>query len=122
MIVKIRRDECFDMFWESVKTDVASIHVAEPRLPRRQKMPQRYETGTAAAHFQITVEGYYRQIYFEVLDHAISTIKAWFDQPSYAIYRQTKDLVKSACGKDSSSELNAVKQTSMEMTSVNRST
>lgn len=74
-IVKMRTDECFDMFWESVKVNAASVHVAEPRLPRRRRMPQRYESGTAAAHFQSTVEGHYRQIYFEVLDHAISTIK-----------------------------------------------
>ena len=108
-IVKIRSYECFDMFWESVKTDAASAHIAEPRLPRRQKMPQRYETGTAAARFQTTVEGHYRQIYVEVLDHAISTFKARFDQPSYTIYRQMEDLlVKSARGEDSSSELDAV--------------
>jgi len=108
-IVKMRTDECFDMFWESVKVNAASVHVAEPRLPRRRRMPQRYESGTAAAHFQSTVEGHYRQIYFEVLDHAISTIKTRFDQPSFAIYRQTEDLlVKSAHGEDSSSELNAV--------------
>ena len=33
-IVEIRTDDA-DMFWESVKTDAASVHVAEPRLSRR---------------------------------------------------------------------------------------
>ena len=100
-IVKMRTDECFDMFWESVKRNAGLVHVAEPRLPRRRRMPQRYETGTATAHFHATVENHYRQIYFEILDYATSTIKERFDQPSYTIYRQTKNLlIKSASGED----------------------
>ena len=108
-IVKMRTDECFDLFWESVKRNAGLVHVAEPRLPRRRRMPQRYETGTATAHFHATVENHYRQIYFEILDYATSTIKERFDQPSYTIYHQTEDLlIKSASGEDYSSELAAV--------------
>ena len=71
-------------------------------------MPQRYETGTAAAHFQSTVEGHYCQIYFEILDHAISTIKAWFDSHPMPYTVREDLLIKSACGEDSSSKLNTI--------------
>jgi len=92
-----------------VQRKAAAVHVAEPRLPRRRKMPPRYETGTATPHFPTTVEAHYRQIYFEVVDHAVSTIRTRFDQPSYAIYRQAEDLlIKSVHGEDASIEFSSV--------------
>ena len=40
-----------------------------------RRRPRRYETGDAAPHFAATVEDHYRQIYSEVLDLAVSTVK-----------------------------------------------
>ena len=49
----------------------------------------------------LTVEAYYHQIYFEVLNYAVSTIKMRFDQPGYEVYRQAEDLlIKTARGED----------------------
>ena len=87
----------------------AEVDIAEPSLPRHRKRPQHYEPGDATAHFPATVEDHYRQIYNEVLDYAVSTTKARFDQPGYAVYRQTEDLlVESVRGEDASSELDSV--------------
>ena len=108
-LTKIRTDESFTLFWDSAQKKATEFDVSDPVLPRRRKMPQRYETGSATAHFPTTAEDYYRQIYFEVLDNVISTIKASFDQPSYAVYQQSQDhLLKSACGVDCSSEFASV--------------
>ena len=44
-----------------------------------------------------------------MLDLAISQVKAQFDQPSYATYKQSEELLlKSAHGEDSSAELTSV--------------
>ena len=108
-LTKIRTDKSFILFWDSAQKKATEFDVSDPVLPRRRKMPQRYETGSATAHFPTTAEDYYRQIYFEVLDNVISTIKASFDQPSYAVYQQSQDhLLKSACGVDCSSEFASV--------------
>lgn len=99
-IAKVRTDESFSLFWDTVQRKAAAAHVTKPRLPRHHKMPPRYETGTATPHFSTLVEAHYRQIYFEVVDHAVSTIRTRFDQPSYAIYWQAEDLITSAHGED----------------------
>ena len=79
-------------------------------FPWHQKIPPEYETGTATAHFPTTVEAHYHQIYFEVVDHAVFTIRTWFDQPSYAICRQSEDLlIKDAHGGDASLEFSSMK-------------
>ena len=66
-------------------------------------------TGNAEAHYSPTVEAHYHQIYYEVLDLANSTVKARFDQPGYATYKQSEELLlKSAHGEDYSAELTSV--------------
>ena len=78
------------------------------KLPRRRKTPQCYEAGSGLPHFPDTVENYYRRIYFEVLDSAVSTIKDRFDQPNYEIYKQVENLLKTVRGEDASNELATV--------------
>lgn len=105
----LRTDDFCELFWSTVLRKADAFDVEEPRLPRRRKRPQRYETGDASPHFPATVEDHYRQIYNEVLDLAISTITSRFDQPGYALYRRSEDLlIKSVRGEDASSELDAV--------------
>ena len=60
------------------------------------------------------MEAHYRQIYFEVQDSAVSTIKDRFDQPSYEVYKQA-DLMKTVRGEDASNEF--ASETSLETTS-----
>ena len=40
----------------------------EPRLPRRHKVPKRYDTGIAEGEFHYEPKAYYRQHYFEAID------------------------------------------------------
>ncbi len=108
-LVKLRTDESFSLFWALVQKEAAAVDVNEPTLPRRRKVPQRFETGEGSAHFPATVESHYRQIYFEVIDHAVSAIKSRFDQPGYKMFQQLQDLlIKTVSGKDASSELTSV--------------
>ena len=53
----------------------SALDVSEPRLPRKRIAPRRYEIGTGESHFPEGVEEHYRQIYFEVLDLAITCVK-----------------------------------------------
>ena len=55
----------------------------------------------------LTIEAHYWQIYYEVLEYAIVTVKPQFDQPGYAKYQQSEEL-RSACGEHYSAELTSV--------------
>ena len=107
-IDKLRTNKIFSLFWDLVQTNAAVVHVAEPRLSRRRKVPQRYGTGKGTANYSSTVEVHYCHSYFEVLDYVVAAIKARFDQPCYA-YKQVEDLLVKTVREDSSVELISVK-------------
>ena len=68
-----------------------------------------FQVGTGKGHFHTSAADYYRQIYFEVLDHAVAAVKDRFDQPGYKIYQNLQELIIKAClGEDFTSELDIV--------------
>lgn len=107
-------NECFDMFWESVKTCSLSSRCRTQEGSSGNErclscMKQAQQQHTFKVQWRVM---HYRQIYFEVLDLQFSPsrlasspglffslndnernrrtdIKTNFDQPSYAIYHQT---------------------------------
>lgn len=105
---KIRTDEDFELFWKNVgikKND----NIDEPHLPRKRKAPKRFETGSAPSEFPASVEDYYRQIYFEALDLAVTSIKNRFDHKGYQTFSQLEQLLFKACtGENFATELNYV--------------
>ena len=63
-----------DLFWELVMKMSADLDLNEPRLPRRRKVPARYEEGSAPPEFPSTVKEFYRPQYYEALDLIIQAI------------------------------------------------
>ena len=61
---KMRSDDHFNLFWETVTHKANELEVSEPSLPRRRL----------------------RQIYFNATDTVTACIKRRFDQPGYKIY------------------------------------
>lgn len=93
---KIRTNEDFELFWKNVgikKNDNIDV----PHLPRKRKAPKRFETGSAPSEFPASVEDYYRQIYFEALDLAVTSIKNRFDHKGYQTFSQLEQLLFKAC-------------------------
>ena len=108
-LAKLRSDEQFSLFWESIKIKALNLEISEPCLVRMRKGLKRFETGFGEPYYPPIVEEYYRRHYFEIIDLAISSIKSRFDQPGYAIYRTMESLVlKSILGESSTEELEAV--------------
>jgi hypothetical protein len=62
--------------------------VETPLLPRRRKVPSRFETGQAPAEFHSTPKDYYRQKYFEAMDHIVQSITDRF-----GVYLDTEQLL-----------------------------
>ncbi len=91
------------MFWRLVE------NWRRFRLSRRQRAPQGLDTANESKDFPVKVEDHYRQIYFEVLDYAISTINTSFNQSGYAMYRKVKGLLlKTLRAEDASDEFRSV--------------
>lgn len=92
------------------KTTAAAsdLDIDEPTLPRRRKVPRRIDEGSTPT-FHEKVEDYYRVIYFEALDLAISCIESRFDQPGYKTYGKVETLLlKAAASKPYNEELQFV--------------
>ena len=76
----IRSDDQFDLFWKSVLLKSRNLDISEPELPRKRKVPRRFEVGEGESHFPVTVEEqHYRRYYFEALDLTINCIRQRLD-------------------------------------------
>ena len=73
----------------------AETYTHEPTLPRRRKVPKKFNDG-APDHHHSSVKAHFRQQYFEVLD-LISEIKRWFDQPTFTILHTIEKLLIDSC-------------------------
>ena len=69
------------------------LDVSEPTLPRKQKVPKRYEVGTGIGHYLTTSKQMFHHIYLESLDLVVSFIWQRFDQCGYRTYRHLLDLL-----------------------------
>ena len=105
----LRDVNSFDLFWNKVTKSAESLEVGEPQLPCRQKLPKRYDEGMSEGEFPINSKAFYHQHYYETIDLLINCIKARFEQPGYAVYRNLEQpLVKACLGENISSELHEV--------------
>lgn len=105
----MRTDECFDLFWEKTTRKAKAKDVQDPVLPRKRKMPARYEIGRATSEYHKDPQSFYRQKYFEALDHITQAISDRFEQEDFQIYSNTEQLLlKCAKGEDYESELASV--------------
>jgi len=86
----VRTDQCFDLFWEKVLRKAKSKNVDDPVLPRQHKMPVRFEIGHAPPEFPATPKDFFRQKYFEAVDHITNAIRGRFDQDDFRVYINTE--------------------------------
>ena len=96
VLVKIRDSDSFQLFWKAVTTKAMKLGIGELELPRRRRVPRRFEMGIAEAEFPSTPEEHYRRIYFEALDLVVACIQERFDQPGYRTYSKLESLVLKA--------------------------
>lgn len=108
-IQSVRSNTNFDLFWDKAELMRVKWDVDEPQLPRKRKVPKRYELGVGEAEFHATPKDMYRQVYFEAIDLAVSSIKDRFEQPGYKVYSNVEQLLLKACsGMDHEDEISFV--------------
>ena len=99
-LMSIRDSASFVAFWKKVTQSAAKYDIEEPELPRKQKLPRRFDHGQAPPEFSSCVEDHYRQVYFEALDNVIQGLKDHFNQPGYDAYSHLEKLLIEACQGD----------------------
>ena len=57
---KIRSDNHFNLFWETVTHKANALEVREPSLPHHRQRPARYEPGSATPEFVDSAQDYFR--------------------------------------------------------------
>ena len=78
MVVKtiesMRSEEAYKLFWDKVLLSIESLDVEQPQLPRRRKVPKRFDDSLAAPEFHDSPMLYFRQHYYEAIDLIVSCI------------------------------------------------
>ena len=92
----LRCDSSFDLFWRNTRQKTSERDIDEPSLPRKRRVPARFEDGLASNEYPETATDMYRKIYFEALDLIICRIKDRFDQEDYKIYINLEQLLVKA--------------------------
>ena len=87
-----RTDAEFDKFWNQLVNEVSQLDFEEPTLPRKRKMPKRFDE-VASHHFYETPKDLYRRTYFEAYDNVIQGIEKRFQQKDFLIYRNIQDML-----------------------------
>lgn len=105
----LRNDDAFDKFWETTLKKQDALDVNEPTLPRRRKLPKRFESGDAEYEYPPTAKDMYRQKYYEAFDLTTNCVKKRFDQPGFNTYRKLQDvLLKTVTGESCDDEIQYV--------------
>jgi len=109
VLQSIRSEESFNLFWEKVNSLAAKDDVNDPVLPRKRKVPRRFDDGNAEPEHDDSPKDMYRRIYYESLDLLVQAIEDRFNQPGYRMYSNLETLLMKAVKKeDYSNELEVV--------------
>ena len=69
----------------------AKLDVSDPILPRKRKVPTRYQVGSSDVSYPTTPKALYRSYYFECLDLITTFIRGRFNQPGYKTLKNLED-------------------------------
>lgn len=97
----LRNETNFKLFWQKINHLQASFDIEETKLPRKRRVPTRFEEGTAEGTFFDECESYFCSIYYEALDLIINCIKERFDQPGFGIYKNLQGILIKSVRKES---------------------
>ena len=97
---KMRSDEDFDLFWALAQQTQEQLGVNDAVLHRQRKRPRKSEDGSASPFYFEDPKAYYRSMYFQCLDAAITTITDRFHQRDFSIYANLEQVLLKAHNKE----------------------
>ena len=94
---RLRSDETFNDFYDNVLESSKNL-TDEPTLPRRHRVPARFEAGAMNSHhYPEDPKSHFRQQYFELIDLLDEQISRRFKQDNFDVARSLENfLIQSA--------------------------
>jgi hypothetical protein len=92
---QLRTDEKFDEFWDEMRDRSEKYNIDQPELPRKRKLPRRFDDSTIDYEFK-DVKSYYRKQYFEVIDVTVTAMKARFNSPGFTAVTKLESCILNA--------------------------
>ena len=89
----MRNDKFFDLFWDYVEKSRTLVDVSLPTLPRRRKVPRRFEVEESEGEYPTEVNDHYRRIYFEAIDLITATIDSRFQQKGFSMLQKLETIL-----------------------------
>ena len=83
----LRADSNFDLFWTKAETARQKLDVNEPELPRKRKLPRRFEDGNAEPEFSSDCKQHFHKEYFEAINLIANSLTGTFNQVGYKAYK-----------------------------------
>jgi hypothetical protein len=89
----LRNDSKFNSLWESVRTEVDSLGIETPVLPRPRRILRRIDHGSSQSQpADDRVEDFCRRLYFATIDSACSCLTNRFKSPAFQMARNIESL------------------------------
>ncbi|CAL9706391.1 unnamed protein product [Knipowitschia caucasica] len=94
-----RQEASFTTLWQSVVGEASDLHLESPSVPRPRKRPCRLEDGGAPQHAFKTPEDVYRQLYYDVIDTAVTSLDTRFSPSVFDYMKKVEDFLtgKKSC-------------------------
>ena len=74
----LRTEEAFSNILKNAEEKISDLNLAELEMPRKRKVPKRYEDSGINHLSGNSIEEFYRTQYFQVIDTAISSLDQYF--------------------------------------------
>ncbi len=89
----IRSDDNFKLFFEHSTKEAKTLDIEQPVLPRKRKIPRRFDSNNDSGTITATPEEYYRAIYLETLDNGDKLYQRQIRSDGYKIYCKLEMLL-----------------------------
>ena len=93
---EMRNDSKFTEFWQEITSKAIELDIGEPTLPRRRKLPRRFDESNTTTFHDSTPETMYKRLYFELIDTVVGEVERRLTSPSFTLYAKMELLLKSA--------------------------
>ena len=112
----IRNGTSFDAFFETIlKKKMEYAEISLPVLLRKRCSPIRFEVDQAEPESPKTEQDRYRQLYYEAIDLALSSVRECFDHPAFKVYASMETLLlKAAKEEENQQEIDYLKANYLE--------
>ncbi|KAK7925889.1 hypothetical protein WMY93_008199 [Mugilogobius chulae] len=91
--IKSFRQEGFSQLWKDTVAAASELQLESPAVPRPRKRPRRLEDGNALEHSFTHAEDFYRQLYFEIIDTAATSLDCRFSPSVFKYMHEVEDFV-----------------------------